>query len=137
MFGPNSRLRFIEPQLASPVDQPPEGKHWIHEIKHDGYRSQVVIERGKARVFSRNGYDWSDRYPGIVRAAAKLQCKSAIIDGEAIAQYGHGASDFEALQSALRQSPHSIILYAFDLLHLDGKDLRQETLLERRAQLQS
>src|SRR5262245_17548202 len=132
-----ARLRFIEPQLASPVDQPPDGKHWIHEIKHDGYRSQVVIERDRARVFSRNGYDWSDRYPGIVRAAAKLQCKSAIIDGEAIVQNGHGASDFEALQSALRRQPHSIILYAFDLLHLDGKDLRQETLLERRANLQA
>jgi bifunctional non-homologous end joining protein LigD len=59
-------LRFIEPQLASPADQPPEGKHWIHEIKHDGYRTQVVIERGEVRVFSRNGYDWSDRHPAIV-----------------------------------------------------------------------
>src|SRR5262245_6611829 len=132
-----ARLRFIEPQLASPVDQPPEGKHWIHEIKHDGYRSQVVIERGKARVFSRNGYDWSDRYPAIVRAAANLRCKSAIMDGEAIAQNGNGASDFEALQSAMRRQPLSIILYAFDLLHLDGKDFRQETLLERRAHLQA
>src|SRR5262249_17663861 len=100
-----ARLRFIEPQLASPVDQLPEGKYWIHEIKHDGYRPQVVIERGKALVFSRNGYDWSDRYPGIVRAAAKLRCKSAIIDGEAIVQNGHGASDFDALQSALRKQP--------------------------------
>src|SRR5262245_37831794 len=131
------RLRFIEPQLASPVEQPPEGKHWIHEIKHDGYRSQVVIERGKARVFSRNGHDWSDRYPGIVRAAAKLGCKSAIIDAEAIMQNGHGASDFTAIQSAMRRQPHSIILYAFDLLHLDGMDLRQETLLGRRASLKA
>src|SRR5262245_42756132 len=112
MFGPNSRLRFIEPQLASPVDQPLEGKHWIHEIKHDGYRSQLVIERGKALVFSRNGYDWSDRYPGVVRAAANLRCKSAIIDGEAIVQNRDGASDFEALQSAMRRQPHSIILFA-------------------------
>src|SRR5262245_19033336 len=131
------RLRFIEPQLASSVDQPPEGKHWIHEIKHDGYRSQVVIERGRARVFSRNGHDWSDRYPGIVRAAAKLGCKSAIIDGEAIVQNGHGASDFDALQSAMRRLPHSIIFYAFDLLHLDGKDLRQKTLLKRRNALKA
>ena len=68
------RLRFIEPQLASPVDQPPEGKHWIYEIKHDGYRSQLVIEGGTARVSTRNGYDWSDRYPGIVRAASGLRC---------------------------------------------------------------
>jgi bifunctional non-homologous end joining protein LigD len=135
MSTTNARLRFIEPQLASPVDQPPEGKHWIHEVKHDGYRSHVVIERGKAHLFSRNGYDWSDRYPGIVRAAAKLPCKSAIIDGEAIVQNGQGASDFDALQSGLRRQPHGIILYAFDLLHLDGKDLRQETLLDRRADL--
>src|SRR5262245_15692056 len=131
MFRVATRLRFIEPQLASSVDQPPEGKHWIHEIKHDGYRSQVVIDGGQVRVFSRNGHDWSDRYPGIVRAAANLCCKSAIIDGEAIVQDGDGRSDFESLQSAIRVQPHSIILYAFDLLHLDGKDVRQETLLER------
>jgi DNA ligase D-like protein (predicted ligase) len=137
MFRVTSRLRFIEPQLASPVDQPPEGKHWIHEIKHDGYRSQVVIERGQVRVFSRNGHDWSDRYPGLVRAATNLRCKSAIIDGEAIVQDGDGRSDFESLQSAMRSRPHSIILYAFDLLHLDGKDLRQETLSERRPVLKN
>jgi bifunctional non-homologous end joining protein LigD len=135
MFRVTPRLRFIEPQLAWPVDKPPEGKHWIHEIKHDGYRSQVVIERGQVRVFSRNGYDWSDRYPGIVRAAAGLRCKSAIIDGEAVVQDEYGASDFESLRSAMRVRPYSIILYAFDLLHLDGKDLRQETLFERRALL--
>ena len=125
MFRVTPRLRFIEPQLASPVDQPPEGKHWIHEIKHDGYRCQVLLERGQARVFTRNGYDWSDRYPSIVRAAANLRCQSAIIDGEAIVQDGNGASDFEALSSAMRRRPHSIILYAFDLMHLNGKDLRQ------------
>jgi bifunctional non-homologous end joining protein LigD len=130
------RLRFIEPQLASPVDKPPEGKHWIHEIKHDGYRCQVLLERGQARVFTRNGYDWSNRYPSIVRAAANLRCQSAIIDGEAIVQSDDGASDFEALQSSLRQQPHNILLYAFDLMHLDGIDLRQQTLSERRAQLE-
>jgi bifunctional non-homologous end joining protein LigD len=86
-------LRFIEPQLASPVDQPPEGKHWIHEIKYDGYRCQVLLERGETRVFTRNGYDWSDRYPSIIRAASHLPCRSAIIDDEAI--------DFEAFQSAI------------------------------------
>src|SRR6476660_3541713 len=137
MFRVTSRLRFIEPQLASSVEKPPEGKHWIHEIKHDGYRSQVVIERGQVRVFSRNGHDWSDRYPSIVRAAASLRCKSAIIDGEAIVQDGNGASDFEALSSAMRRQPHSIILYAFDLLHLDGRDLRQQALIERRASLKT
>jgi DNA ligase D-like protein (predicted ligase) len=131
------RLRFIEPQLPSLVDQPPEGKHWIHEIKHDGYRCQVLLESGQARVFTRNGFDWSDRYPSFVRAASKLRCKSVIIDGEAIVQNGDGGSDFEALSSALRQRPHSIILYAFDLLHLDGKDLRKQALKERRSILRA
>jgi bifunctional non-homologous end joining protein LigD len=137
MFRVTTRLRFIEPQLASPVDEPPEGKHWIYEIKHDGYRSQVLIERGQVRVFSRNGHDWSDRYPGIVRAASSLRCQTAIIDGEAIVQDGDGRSDFESLQSAIRVRPYSIILYAFDVLHLDGKDLRQQTLSERRARLKN
>ena len=132
-----ARLRFIEPQLASPVDQPPEGKHWIHEIKYDGYRCQVLLELGHARVFTRNGYDWSDRYPSIVRAAAKLPCLSAIIDGEAIVQDQNGASDFDALSSAMRWRPDSVILYAFDLMHLNGKDLRQQPLSERRALLKA
>ena len=135
MFRTNHRLRFIEPQLASPVDQPPEGKHWIHEIKHDGYRCQVLLQQGQGRVFTRNGHDWTDRFYSIVRAAANLRCQSAIIDGEAIVQNGDGASDFEALSSAMRRQPQNIILYAFDLLHLDGKDLRQQTLSERRAEL--
>jgi bifunctional non-homologous end joining protein LigD len=136
MFRVPARLRFIEPQLPSLVDQPPEGKHWIHEIKHDGYRCQVLLERGKARVFTRNGYDWTDRFPSIVRAAANLRCQWAIIDGEAIVQDGNGASDFGALRSAMLRQPYSIILYAFDLLHLDGKDLRQQALSQRRVQLE-
>jgi bifunctional non-homologous end joining protein LigD len=135
MLRVTTRLRFIEPQLASSVDQPPEGKHWIHEVKHDGYRCQVLLERGQARVLTRNGFDWTDRYPSFVRAASKLRCKSAIIDGEAIVQDGDGASDFEALSFSLRQRPHSIILYAFDLLHLDGNDVRQQKLIERRSTL--
>jgi bifunctional non-homologous end joining protein LigD len=130
MFRVTTGLRFIEPQLASPVDQPPEGKHWIHEIKHDGYRCQVLLEQGYARVFTRNGYDWSDRYPSIAHAAAKFPCVSAIIDGEAILQDRNGVSDFDALSSAMRWRPDSIILYAFDLMHLNGKDLRRQPLLE-------
>jgi bifunctional non-homologous end joining protein LigD len=130
-----SLLRFVEPQLASSVDQPPEGKNWIHEIKHDGYRSLVLIQGGEARVYTRNGYDWSDRYPGVVRAASNLPCKSAIIDGEAIVQDKNGASDFKAAALAIQSRSNSIILCAFDLLHLNGQDLRRQTLLDRRAEL--
>src|SRR5262249_40597206 len=137
MFRVSNRLRFIEPQLAAPVEQPPEGKHWIHEVKHDGYRTQLLIDRGRGRGFSRNGRDWSDRYPGIVRAGANLRCKSAIVDGEAIMQNGDGASDFEALQSALHRQSRDIILHAFDLLHLNGRDFRKSPLSERRVLLKA
>src|SRR5262245_5112218 len=130
-------LRFIEPQLASQVDQPPEGEHWIHEVKYDGYRCQVLLQQGRARVLTRNGYDWSDRYPSIARVASTLRCHSAIIDGEAIVQDGIGVPDFDSLNSAMRWRPESIILYAFDLMHLDGKDLRQRALADRRALLRA
>ena len=135
MFRVTTRIGFIEPQLASPVDQPPEGKHWIHEIKHDGYRCQVLLERGQARVFTRNGYDWSDRFPLLSAPLPSFPAQSAIIDGEAIVQDQNGASDFDALSSAMRWHPDSIILYAFDLMHLNGKDLRPKPLFERRALL--
>jgi bifunctional non-homologous end joining protein LigD len=86
---------------------------------------------------TRNGYDWSERYPSIVRAAVGLRCQSAIIDGEAIVQDGNGISDFGALQSAMRWHPKSIIPYAFDLMHLDEKDLRQQSLSVRRSMLKA
>ena len=130
-------LRFIPPQLATSVDQPPEGEGWIHEIKHDGYRCQVLLERGRVRVLTRNGHDWTDRYPSIVLAAGDLPCKSAILDGEAVVQGANGVSDFGALASAMRWRPHTVILYAFDLMHLNGRDLRQEPLSERRSILQT
>jgi bifunctional non-homologous end joining protein LigD len=120
MFRVTAGLRFIEPQLPSLVDQPPEGKHWIHEIKHDGYRSLVIVERGGVRV-TRNGHS-------IVRAAADLRCQSAIIDGEAIVQNGDGASDFEALRSAMRRPARTRKLAR--LRCVPGSDLRFPKLAE-------
>jgi bifunctional non-homologous end joining protein LigD len=128
-------LEFIKPQLATPVDHPPPRAGWIHEVKHDGYRTLLVIERRKAQAFTRNGFDWTERYPSITNAAAKLGCRSVIIDGEVIVQNEHGVSDFEALKSAIRWHPQSLIFCAFDLLHLNGNDLRDRPLLERRAKL--
>ncbi len=127
---------FIEPQLATAVNQPPLRSGWIHEIKHDGYRTIVVIERGEVRCYTRNGFDWSHRYPGILQAASGLQCRSAVLDGEVIIQNDHGVSDFDGLMSAIRWRPQKLIFYAFDLLHLDGKDLRDLPLIERRGCLQ-
>jgi bifunctional non-homologous end joining protein LigD len=130
-------LRFILPQLATSVDLPPEGDQWIHEVKYDGYRCQILLEPDRVRVITRNGHDWTDRYPSIVRAASELLCDSAIIDGEAIVQDGDGASDFDSLDTAMRWRPDSIILYAFDLMHLNGRDVRQRALADRRAMLKA
>ena len=94
-----------------------------------------MLDGGSVRAFTRNGHDWSDRYPGIVASAARLDCRSAILDGEVIVQNARGASDFVGLQHALKHRPHSLIFYAFDILHLDGNDLRALPLMERRAKL--
>src|SRR5262245_20535418 len=128
-------LEFIKPQLATPVDHPPPRAGWIHEVKHDGYRTLLIIERRKARAYTRNGFDWSESYLGITNAAAKLDCRSAIIDGEIIVQNERGVSDFESLKSAIRWRPQRLIFCAFDLLHLNGKDQRDQPLLERKARL--
>jgi bifunctional non-homologous end joining protein LigD len=128
-------LVFIKPQLATAVDHPPPRAGWIHEVKHDGYRTLLIIERRKVRAYTRNGFDWTERYPSITKAAAKLDCRSAIIDGEVIVQNEHGVSDFEALKSTIRWQPQRLICCAFDLLHLNGKDLRDLPLLDRRARL--
>jgi bifunctional non-homologous end joining protein LigD len=126
-------LEFIKPQLATAVDQPPPRAGWIHEVKHDGYRTLLVVERRKGRAYTRNSFDWTERYPGLTKAADRLECRSAIIDGEVVVQDEHGVSDFEALNSAIRWSPQRLVFCAFDLLHLNGKDLRDQPLLERRA----
>jgi bifunctional non-homologous end joining protein LigD len=127
-------LSSSSPQLATAVDHPPPRAGWIHEVKHDGYRTQIIIERRKARAYTRNGFDWSESYTGIMKAGAKLDCRAAIIDGEVIVQDERGVSDFEALKSAIRWHPQSLIFCAFDLLAFE-KDLRDFPLLERRAKL--
>jgi bifunctional non-homologous end joining protein LigD len=88
-------------------------------------------------VFTRNGFDWSERYPAIVKAASKLRCERAIIDGEGIVQDERGVSDFEAIPSVTRWSPQRLMLHAFDLIALDGEDLRFRPLEERRDSLRS
>ena len=102
-------LEFIGPQLATAVDHPRPRAGCIHEVKHDGYRTQPIVERRKARAYTRNGFDWTDRYGGITKAAAKLDCRSAIIDGEVIVQDERGVPDFEALKSAIRWQPQRLI----------------------------
>jgi DNA ligase D-like protein (predicted ligase) len=126
-----SRLSFIPPQLATLVDKPPAGAGWIHEVKVDGWRIQVLVEDRKARVLTRRGHDWTPRFKNIAKAAGALPCRSTIIDGEAVVPDERGITSYDALIAG-EKSP---VLIAFDLLHLNGEDLRHLPLIERRERL--
>ncbi|MGO8952103.1 MAG: DNA ligase D [Rhodomicrobium sp.] len=128
---------FVEPSLALLMDKPPEGGNWLHEIKFDGYRLISAVRKGRARLLTRRGLDWTDRFPGIEEAIGKLPANSVIVDGEAVVEDEHGVSSFSALQDALseRRPAANAVLYAFDLMYLDGYDLRDAALEDRKAAL--
>jgi len=127
------RLKFVEPLLPTLVEKPPEGDDWIHEVKFDGYRSQIVKDAGGVRVFTRRGLDWTSKYRDIAKAAGELdEVQSAIIDGEIIVLNDAGLSDFAALRKAITQRQNDLYFVAFDLLHLNGHDLRDMPLEDRR-----
>jgi len=116
-----SRLpKFIAPQVPILSADPREGSGWMHEIKHDGFRTLLRIDRGDVRAFTRGGHDWSDKYSRVIEACRKLKCQSALIDGEIIVQDKNGLSDFAALRAAIEGAPHRLVMFAFDLLFLDG-----------------
>jgi DNA ligase D len=127
----------VRPQLATPAARVPEGEEWLHEIKFDGYRTIARIDGGEVRLLTRSGLDWSDRYGMLKDAFATLPCKQALIDGEVVVQGENGVASFAALQDALSEgSTHRLTFFAFDLLHLDGYDLRAVPLLERKRALE-
>ncbi|RUU12220.1 ATP-dependent DNA ligase [Mesorhizobium sp. USDA-HM6] len=119
------------------VDKPPEGDGWIHEIKFDGYRSQIVIDESGVRIFTRRGLDWTAKYRDLVKAAHELVLDNAIIDGEVIVTNEAGLSDFKALRKAITSRQHDLYFVAFDLLHLNGHDLRDMPLMDRREILEA
>ena len=128
---------FVEPQLAVLTDKPPLGSRWIHEIKFDGYRLQARIAKGKARLTTRGGLDWTKRFgKAVAYALVALPVRDALIDGELVVENAAGSSDFAALQADLHEGRKDrFVLYVFDLLHLDGYDLTGLPLLERKAML--
>jgi len=126
---------FQPVQLATLVDTVPAGSKWFHEMKYDGYRLLVAVGDGGARAYTRSGLDWSDRFGGIVDEAATLNARSALIDGEAVVMDEAGRSSFQALQGALKGAPATIDFVAFDLLSLDGEDLTNLPLTERKEKL--
>ena len=132
----SSLPRFVEPQLCRLVDQPPAGAGWVHEVKFDGYRMQLRVENGKARLRTRKGLDWTDKFRAIAEAAAKLP--DCVLDGEICALDHNGAPDFAALQAALSDGKSDpLIFFAFDLLFAGGEDLRPLPLTARKARLAS
>src|SRR3954451_23674045 len=126
----------IEPQLATLVEEVPQGDEWIHEIKYDGYRALCEVRDGEARLITRHGKDWTDRFAPVAREAEKLPVSQAILDGEVVVLEPDGTTSFQTLQNALAENRQDDLVYfAFDLLYLDGYDLRKSPLLARKEAL--
>ncbi len=126
---------FVAPQLAASAEAPPAGNAWLHEIKFDGYRTIAAVGSGRARIFTRTGLDWTDRFKSIVWPLADLPCHAALIDGETIVRDAEGRSSFGRLQESIAEGRDDILYCAFDLLALDGEDLRKKPLSERKKRL--
>jgi bifunctional non-homologous end joining protein LigD len=128
-----AKIGFRDLQLCTLVDHVPAGTSWLHEVKYDGYRALIAVAGGKAKIFTRSGLDWTDKFPGIAEAAAKLPVDSTLIDGEVVA-FKDGKPDFSTLQDTIANGGE-MTLFAFDLLALDGEDLTAQPNVVRKERL--
>jgi bifunctional non-homologous end joining protein LigD len=127
---------FIAPELATLAARPPEGASWLYEVKLDGYRIEARLEKGHAVLLTRNGLDWTNRFPALATAVGGLLVASAILDGEIVAEDADGISDFSRLQDLLKNGQADrLVCYFFDLLYLDGHDLTDVPLIDRKTLL--
>ena len=124
---------FQEPQLCTLVDTVPTGSAWMHEVKYDGYRALIAVGGGTAKVYTRSGLDWTDKFQAIADAAAQLDVDTALIDGEIVA-FKNGHPDFSTLKDAI-SSGGDMTFFAFDLLELNGEDLRPLPNVQRKERL--
>src|SRR6476660_9228051 len=124
---------LYQPCIPTRGTKVPAGPDWLHEIKHDGYRLIVQRDGKRVRLFTRNGYDWSDRNPLITEAALRNRNTSFVIDGEAVLLGVDGISDFDGLHS--RKHDGEVQFYAFDIMVSDGEDIRRLPLSMRKANL--
>lgn len=138
----NTKLRYVEipdtfsPELATLVNEPPVGD-WLYEIKFDGYRMLARVKKGKVNLFTRNGNDWTDRLPHQAKAIETLKLKDSWLDGEVVVLNENGLPNFQALQNAFdAKVSQNIIFYLFDAPFLNGEDLRDHAIEERRAKLE-
>ncbi len=125
-----------KPELATRVETVPEGNDWLHELKFDGYRALLYLKKGKAQIVTRNGLDWTHRFPKLEAALLKLKVDEAALDGEIVVMDEKGRTDFGLLQMVLGGDATGLFTFmAFDLLKLNGKDLKKQTLLARKEAL--
>jgi bifunctional non-homologous end joining protein LigD len=133
--------QFVAPQLATMVREPPSGDEWLHELKFDGYRMICHLHRGKARFWSRNGKDWTEKFPNLAQALKAFPADSAILDGEVVIVDQAGRSSFQSLQQSMGRSGTNkvpaFVFEIFDLIYLDGYSLTQTPLRERKAVLET
>jgi bifunctional non-homologous end joining protein LigD len=127
--------KFREPQKATLVDTVPSGAGWLHEMKYDGYRCLLALAGGEARIYTRTGLDWTDKFPEIAEAAQGIQCDSALLDGEIVALDDKGNTGFSALQQAISEGGRGLSLFLFDALEIDGEKLEALPNLERKQRL--
>jgi len=132
---------FVAPQLATLVREPPSGDEWLHELKFDGYRMICHLHRGKARFWSRNGKDWTEKFPNLAAALKTFPAATAILDGEVVIVDKAGRSSFQKLQQSMGRGGNgkvpAFVFEIFDLLYLDGYSLTQTPLRERKALLEA
>jgi len=124
---------FIEPCIPSPAKKAPTSAGWVFELKHDGYRMMVRKADDQVRIYSRRGADFTARFPRIVEAIRRLKVRSALIDGEGVVFNDKGMPSFNMIHS--KQHDHAVSLVAFDLIELNGEDVRAAGLLDRKGRL--
>jgi bifunctional non-homologous end joining protein LigD len=127
---------WISPQLTQLVDAAPEGDQWLHEIKYDGYRMHARLDRGAVKLLTRTGLDWTHKYPAIAAAVSALDARQAYLEGELCGTRPDGVTSFGMIQLASDSGNAAALVFSlFDLLYLDGEDLRAWPLVERKARL--
>lgn len=128
---------FVSPQLATLVKEAPTGNEWLHELKFDGYRLLCHVERGHVRLWTRNQKDWTEKFPGIVKALKSLKVQSAILDGEVVAMDSSGRSSFQMLQQAIHKTAgKGLVLEVFDVIYMEGFSLKRTPLVDRKRVLE-
>jgi bifunctional non-homologous end joining protein LigD len=128
--------QWVRPQLTQLVDAAPDGSDWLHEIKYDGYRTHVRLDRGVVKLLTRTGLDWTHKYPGMAKAVASLDFRQAYLDGELCGVDPNGVTSFSIVQLASDSgNAAALVFFLFDLLYLDGEDFRPRPLIERKDRL--